>query len=396
MVTVTRGVTKGPDAGPLGFGHTASALTLDRSGSAALALPVDGAASDQPPLSRVPSLQSTWLTGDERSAITGMLLRIAMILFALEALIMCALSGWTLTSAVLWESLLDASLLTLMSTPLIYVTVVKPFALSARNARRALAMELEDKAGQARQLERALDETNSLLCQNEELRQGMQRANERAAAVNEHTLQRIGADLHDGPAQLLAFAMMKFVKLTAPYEATGDERALKELISVRSAVEDTLREIRHISTGLAPPGLERATLRETIELVVGLHEQHTGTAVHVQLDPLPTKTPRAINTCVYRFLQEALSNAYRHAGGKGQALSATTRPANVVRITVSDEGPGFCPLPDDSTGLGLTGMRARIESLGGTLEIQSGRHVDGTRLIAQFDLSKMQPEAVVP
>jgi len=305
---------------------------------------------------------------------------------------MYALSGWTLTYAVLQEGLLDAALLTFLSTPLIYVTVVKPFAQSARSARQALAKELAEKAGQAQQLERALAATNSLLRQNEELRQGMQRANERAAVVNEHTLQRIGADLHDGPAQLLAFAMMKFVKLTGPLAAKGDERVVKELQSVRSAVEDTLREIRHISTGLAPPGLERATLRETIELIIGLHEQHTGTSVRVHLDPLPTHAPRAINTCVYRFVQEALSNAYRHAGGRGQCVSAAEGPGDLVSITVSDSGPGFCPIKDSTSGLGLTGMRARIESLGGTLDVVSDAPAGGTKLVAQFDLSKLQPE----
>ena len=86
---------------------------------------------------------------------------------------------------------------------------------------------------------------------------------------------------------------------------------------------------------------------------------------------------------VYRFVQEGLSNAYRHAGGAGQKVECRAKP-DTLRIAVSDTGGGFTPDADaggvsSQGGLGLAGLRDRIESLGARFEIHAapGR---GTRL----------------
>lgn len=89
---------------------------------------------------------------------------------------------------------------------------------------------------------------------------------------------------------------------------------------------------------------------------------------------------------IYRFVQEALANACRHADGRGQKVS-TTSTADQLHIQVSDLGPGF-----DSNGrgqsdehLGLEGMRQRVESIGGTFRIQSKTGV-GTHVVADLPL----------
>lgn len=321
-------------------------------------------------------------SGYEMAAMVG---KIAVIVFALEALIMCFLSGWHLTQAVIVEGLTDSSILTITSAPLIYWWIVKPFVTSTHAAREALSGELAAKALQAQHLQNALTTKTRLLHQNEELRTRLQDVSIEASEASERALQRIGADLHDGPAQLLSFAVLRLSRIETIVAGLGHARDMDELHRLRAAITDTLREVRNISSGLAPPGIDGATIGETIALAVAMHEEHTGTTVRLQVDELGCdRATRTIRICIYRFVQEALSNCYRHAGGKGQEVFGTVNGTG-LRVTVSDQGPGFCPLQSAQNGLGLSGLRARIETLGGKFVIQSNTTTGGTCLTATFD-----------
>jgi signal transduction histidine kinase len=328
----------------------------------------------------------------DRRLVVGMMARIAVVLFALEAAIMQVLSGLDLSTHAVLEGLLDASLLTVSSTPVIYWWIVKPFVESTRAAQRTLAEELSAKAEQAKQLERALGQQTELLAANEELRVRLQRANQEVAQSNERVLQRIGADLHDGPAQLLAYALLRFDAVSrAVGGAALPPKQAADVVGLRSAIADTLKEVRHISAGLAPPNIENATMQEAIDVAIAAHEQHTGTRVLRTIGVMPTSGALPLRICVYRFVQEALSNAYQHAGGRGQAVSCQVSDLTTLHVAVRDEGPGFDPLQATGRGLGLAGMRARIEAIGGTLDIQSKPDDGGSLLIANFYLSSLEP-----
>jgi signal transduction histidine kinase len=110
--------------------------------------------------------------------------------------------------------------------------------------------------------------------------------------------------------------------------------------------------------------------------------------VSCEFDGLPPRLSNALMACLYRFAQEALNNAFRHGGGQGQSVRGTYLE-NVLQVEVSDAGPGFEPDNDKRRGerrLGLTGMRDRVASLGGSLEIES-QPGHGTRLTARFNVS---------
>ena len=75
----------------------------------------------------------------------------------------------------------------------------------------------------------------------------------------------------------------------------------------------------------------------------------------------------------YRFVQEGLNNAYRHAGGHGQTVECR-HEGDVFVLRVSDDGGGTAGRPETSEGsLGLFGLRGRVESLGGTFSVRHGR-----------------------
>jgi signal transduction histidine kinase len=120
-------------------------------------------------------------------------------------------------------------------------------------------------------------------------------------------------------------------------------------------------------------------------MVAKKHEQLTGTHVECDVNSLEVTVPFPIKTCLYRFAQEALNNAYRHAGGVGQTLRASN-DRDAIEIKVSDQGPGTVAESFNGAGSqGLTGLRLRVESLGGTFRIQS-RPGWGTILSARLPI----------
>ena len=154
-------------------------------------------------------------------------------------------------------------------------------------------------------------------------------AHHRSTEINELFLRRVSAELHDGPAQLLGFGLLRLDALrplkqepswldrrTEPCEAPD------EFETVRSALADALNEIRVISAGLAPPELIDLSLSEALEMAASRHARRTGTTVGSDIGGLPDCVDASLKVCLYCFAQEGLNNAFRHASGRGQALSA--------------------------------------------------------------------------
>lgn len=240
---------------------------------------------------------------------------------------------------------------------------------------------------QREQLRSQVIELTALVQQNDELQRRLHLSREDIADINERTLQRIGADLHDGPAQLLAYAMLRLNKLGSMIQSGDFEQASKDLARMRIAIEDSLKEVRTLSAGLAMPELDSATLEETIMLVIANHEQHTGTLVERELEINLDHVPHVIKVCVYRFVQEALSNAFWHAGGQGQRVVASG--GIPLQVSVSDDGPGMQAGNKRESALGLSGLRARIEAHGGLLTVASGPQA-GTRLTVSFSANALR------
>jgi signal transduction histidine kinase len=111
------------------------------------------------------------------------------------------------------------------------------------------------------------------------------------------------------------------------------------------------------------------------------HEKRTQTTVELLFEGQPGRGfDNAARICIFRFVQEALNNAFRHADGVGQRVQSRFESGRLT-VAVVDQGPGFDPLEKrKNVGLGLRGLRERVESQGGTFTIDTapGR---GTRLV---------------
>jgi signal transduction histidine kinase len=203
--------------------------------------------------------------------------------------------------------------------------------------------------------------------------------------TSERFVRRLGADLHDGPAQLIGLALLRLDALH-PLLAAKDSNS-EEFEKLRAVLQDCLREIRHLSAGLAPPDLDSLPLGKVLELAVRQHEQRTGSAVSSAIGTLPENTSSQHRVCIYRFVQEGLNNAYRHAAAVGQMVQAAS-DGRELTVEVADKGPGFSPSSNSfgGGGLGLAGLRARVESLGGKFSLETQLR-SGTRLRASFQVA---------
>jgi signal transduction histidine kinase len=212
--------------------------------------------------------------------------------------------------------------------------------------------------------------------------------------VNEERL-RIARELHDVVAHTMATITVQAAAASQLLTASP-ERAAESLAAIRAASKDGLRELRAILDVLrnadepadptAPaPGLSRLD-------ALAARVRQAGLPVTVTIDGQPRPLPAVTDVSAFRIIQEALTNAVRHAG-PATATVAVRYGADDLRIEVRDDGRGAPVIPGDGddrrngavpgSGHGLRGMRERAAAAGATIEIgpmESG----GFRVAARF------------
>jgi len=189
----------------------------------------------------------------------------------------------------------------------------------------------------------------------------------RTTALNEQALRRISADLHDGPAQVLALASLRLDSLR---KACVDN---PDFVIVHDSLRDALEEVRSISRGLRLPELEAVPVADVLERAIVDHERRSRSYVKRAFGRLPEFVPLAVKIAIVRTLQEALSNAARHAAGAEVVVRAWGQGRHLY-VEIADSGPGFDAnkRPDLASGhLGLAGMHERAEVLGGNFWVRS-------------------------
>jgi hypothetical protein len=231
--------------------------------------------------------------------------------------------------------------------------------------------------------------------QNQELHERVRGAAARTAALNERFLRRFSAELHDGPAQEISLALLRLDHVAALASAAERDESVKteierELEVIQNSLRRSLKDVRATSSGLLLPQLAALTIAETIDHVTRGHQRRTGIAAEIALHEVPEQAPLATKIALYRIIQEALSNAWRHAEGAVPTVTVTGSDDR-LRVEVADPGPGFDPavVQGSETHLGLVSMRERAESLGGQFRIHSTPGL-GTRAIATLPLGTME------
>ena len=210
------------------------------------------------------------------------------------------------------------------------------------------------------------------------------------ARRNEQDLTALVLDIHDGLVQNLFAAYAQIHMLRRAVEDIGppDVEGLQEgLNRVALLLESSLGEIRTFVRAFGPDEAHNQDLRRMVEDLAAQRRELTGMDVRVHVDGDFPTPPLAIRVALYRILQEALANAYRHAHATRVDVHLYRR-GPILGLRVRDNGRGFdvdAVLASPTTGghLGLRGVRERVQTLGGKFEVTS---VPGRGTVLQVEL----------
>lgn len=206
---------------------------------------------------------------------------------------------------------------------------------------------------------------------------------QQVVAGQEEERRRLSRELHDQASQALTVLRINLELICG--DLSPRARSLRQRMGQAMAlVDETAQQLRSLAHDLRPPALDTLGLDPALEDLGQDFAERTRLLVSYVGAELPALSD-AVNICLYRFLQEALTNVARHASAN-QVRVALKYDGAVVSLAVEDDGRGFdariaqSPV-DRLTGLGLLGMRERLESVDGWLEVESllGQ---GTRLVA--------------
>jgi len=194
-------------------------------------------------------------------------------------------------------------------------------------------------------------------------------------------IQRIAHAVHDEAGQLL-FAMRLALDGMAHDCDPAFRPRLQEVGSLLDQVEKQLRSLSH---ELRPTILDDLGLLPALNFLADRVSKSAGLVIRVR-SSLRERCALAMETAIFRIVQEALTNITRHAHAKKVDIQLK-RIAGNLECTVRDDGAGFDALPAGSPanrpGLGLIGMRERANALGGSLQIDS-RQGHGTNLLVKI------------
>lgn len=197
--------------------------------------------------------------------------------------------------------------------------------------------------------------------------------------VMEGEIKGIAHALHDSAGQLLTSVHIAIADLANDIPSKFKPR-LAAIVKLLRQTEDEVRDLSH---ALRPTVLDDLGLLPAVETLAEGTMKRTGLDVSITCD-LHTRLPSAVETTLYRLVQEALTNTYKHAQAKSVKIVVRQNPRAVV-CSVRDDGIGLANERPEATGLGLVAMRERVQSLGGTLRLETGPQ-RGTTLIVQIPL----------
>lgn len=198
--------------------------------------------------------------------------------------------------------------------------------------------------------------------------------------VLEGEVKRIAHSLHDESGQLLATIHLALAELAEDLPPASRERV--------AGIERLLRQIeaglRGLSHELRPTMLDNLGLLPALEFIAEQVAKRAGFRVSVDAYN-ERRLPSAVETALYRIVQEALTNAAKHAHADSVKIELRCTPRKVT-CSVRDDGVGFVPRTEkEAHGLGLLGIRERLNALGGTLRLVSAPG-EGTTILADIPL----------
>ncbi len=220
-------------------------------------------------------------------------------------------------------------------------------------------------------------------------RERMQTLSRRLVQVQETERRAIASALHDEAGQSLASLLYGLRVLER--ECGSDREASERAAELTRTAEGVLESLHDLAANLRPASLEHLGLEAAIRHHLEGVGSSTGLKVRFKANGLEgLSLPSAVETALYRFVQEALTNVVGHAHATSVDVLAERREGRVV-VLVEDDGVGFEPERDGQTGqFGLPRMRERIEAMGGTLTVERAPSA-GTTVVVEIPFADAPP-----
>ena len=194
-------------------------------------------------------------------------------------------------------------------------------------------------------------------------------------SIREEERTSIAREIHDELGQLLTVLKMDLLLMEKSLEKKLHSEILSgahaDIEKMMDLIDDIIRSIRRIATELRPQILDELGLKDAIEWEAETFEARTGIQTVLKVDPEDINLDRGKNTALFRVFQEALTNVARHS--KATSLTVSLSAADgLFRMTIADNGNGASAEElNNRSSLGILGMRERLMSVGGELNIRS-------------------------
>jgi PAS domain S-box-containing protein len=190
------------------------------------------------------------------------------------------------------------------------------------------------------------------------------RASQRLATIQEEERRNIARELHDSTVQHLVAASLTLMTLKS---SVGGERT--DLWNdIERCLDEAMKELRTFCYLLHPPALRAGTLRSTLEEYVAGLASRSGLNIRLRLNPQVERLSLPVMRSLFRVVQAGLANVYRHA--QATAVSVQLRWIGAgLHLTITDNGRGLDGGAPFMPGIGLRGIRARMDELGGKFRV---------------------------
>jgi signal transduction histidine kinase len=215
-------------------------------------------------------------------------------------------------------------------------------------------------------LERRSDEQRAIA---QDAERQMRQLSQRLVATQEEERKNLSRELHDHVAQVLTGLRMELGRIERT-KGPVDAQVVAAAGEAKKLVDNMFRTVRDLALGLRPSMLDDFGLQPALEWHVRDVTARCGVSVDLSMDGDFSALSERYRTCVYRAVQEALTNSVRHAKARSIRVKVSGH-AGRLEASVSDDGVGIDPARRHS-GLGLRGIEERVKELHGTMSIGSG------------------------
>jgi PAS domain S-box-containing protein len=203
--------------------------------------------------------------------------------------------------------------------------------------------------------------------------QSLRRLSRQVMRARDEERRETARELHESAGQSLAALKMTLAQLGRSVEK-NNPRAHKIWQACAELVNTAVREVRTVSYQMHPPLLDEAGIGPAVQWYARGFSERSGIDVRVEIVNEVGRQSTEIETTAFRIVQEALTNVYRHSSSRTALIRVMRRKEDLV-VEIGDEGRGLALSASAgkraTLGVGITGMRERVEQLGGAFELDS-------------------------